>query len=61
LAKSAPNIANTTMGSTAVTVAVRRRARKMAASPKKSPGPSSATVSWCLETEALPRSITKKK
>ena len=61
LAKSAPNIANTVVGDVTVTVAVRRRVLKIAASPKKSPGPNSATVAACFVTVAVPDSITKKK
>ena len=49
------------VGDVTVTVAVRRRVLKIAASPKKSPGPNSATVAPCFATVAVPDSITKKK
>ena len=60
-AKSAPNIANTTIGVAALTVAVRRVVSSTAASPKKSPGPSSATTSSPCDTSAVPDSMMKRK
>ena len=60
-AKSAPKSAPTVISDAAFTVAFRRVASSTAASPKKSPGPSSAITAPPRSTEAVPSRITKKK